>query len=124
MALDAQTRTALLAVTDILSTLLADETPAKSVRKPVTRKAPAVRSTRKAPGKAATVPATKPASNRKSDKAISDLSGRKEWNRTLTAIARRKGGDAYARVIANWTRAQELRAEGKTPAQVLATITK
>ena len=88
--------------------LLSDLTPAKPA-KPVTRKA------RKAPAKKA--PTTKGTQTR-------ETLSRKDWNRTLTTLAKTqpKGSGAYALVIASWADMAEARDAGMTPREALALI--
>lgn len=84
-------------------------TPAPARKKTTTRKTAA----KKAPV-AKTAPATKGAQTR-------ETLSRKDWNRTLTTKARFAG--AYAGVLAQWDRAQDMRAAGKTPDEVLDLLT-
>ncbi len=95
----------------ILAALTTDQ-PAKPApaRKTTARKAPA----RKAPAKKAPAkPATKGAQTR-------ETLSRKDWNRTLTAKAKRAGGGTYKAVLAAWAEVTEMRDQGSTPDEVRA----
>lgn len=92
--------------------LLEDLKPAAPA-KPVTRKATKAR---KAPAKKA-APVTKGTQTR-------ETLSRKDWNRTLTTLAKTqpKGSGAYALVIASWADMQEARDAGMTPREALALV--
>ncbi len=97
----------------ILAALTTDQ-PAKPERKTTARKAPA----RKAPAKKTPAkPALKGAQTR-------ETLSRKDWNRTLTTLAKTqpKGSGAYKAVLAAWDQASEARDAGMTPQEALALI--
>ncbi len=100
---------------DLLLAAVTDgDAPAKTTRTKTARKAPA----RKAPAKkAAPKPAAKGAQTR-------ETLSRKDWNRTLTTLAKTqpKGSGAYKAVLAAWDQATQARDAGMTPQEALALI--
>lgn len=101
------------AVTAILASLT-DSSPASVT----TKSSPAKKAvTRKPAKKAAAKPAPKGAQTR-------ETLSRKDWNRTLTTLAKTqpKGSGAYALVLASWSDMQEARDAGMTPREALALV--
>lgn len=91
--------------------LLEDLKPARVT----TKSSPARKATRKAPAKAKAP--TKGVQTR-------ETLSRKDWNRTLTTLAKTqpKGSGAYALVIASWADMTEARDAGLTPREALALV--
>jgi len=141
--LDARTRAALLAslqdLTKIIAVLVDEDTPTRTPA-PRARKAP-----KQAPKQAPRTPARKPAADakpqvsgvkrarkapagaparvRKGDLAKgAGLTGR-EWNRTISALAKlHRPRGSYARLLSAWEDAKAYRADGFTPEQALDAI--